>query len=108
MSTDGDDLVFKALADSRRRKILDLLKKEPRTTAELCQQFEKTLDRCTVMQHLGVLERAELIIVRREGRHRWNYLNAAPLRGIYERWIAAYTEHSVALLARLKRDLETA
>jgi len=104
----ADDLVFKALSDGRRRRILDLLKKRPRTTRELCDAFESSLDRCTVMQHLGVLERADLVIVRRDGRQRWNYLNAAPLKAIYDRWISPYAEEAVELLARLKRDLEDA
>ncbi len=103
---DSDDLVFKALADSRRRQILDLLKKEPRTTGELCERFEKSLDRCTVMQHIAVLERAGLIIARREGRVRWNYLNATPFKDIHDRWISPYAREAVDLLARLKRDLE--
>ncbi len=101
-----DDLLFKALADSRRREILDLLKEGPRTTGELCEHFEATLDRCTVMQHLGVLERAELVIAVREGRKRWNYLNAAPFKDIYDRWISSYATEAVALLARMKRDME--
>lgn len=107
MSNDAaDDLVFKALADRRRREILDLLKAGPRTTGELCAQFVGALDRCTVMQHIGVLERAELIIARREGRSRWNYLNAAPVKAISDRWISPYAEQAVTLLARLKQDLE--
>jgi DNA-binding transcriptional ArsR family regulator len=101
-----DDLVFKALADSRRRRILDLLKEAPRTTGELCERFERSLDRCTVMQHIGVLERAGLIIARREGRVRWNYLNAAPFKDIYDRWISSYANAAVDLLARMKRDME--
>jgi DNA-binding transcriptional ArsR family regulator len=105
-SSNSDDLVFKALADSRRRQILDLLKAAPRTTGELCDRFEGSLDRCTVMQHIGVLERAGLLIARRQGRSRWNYLNAAPLKQIYDRWISPYAAEAVALLARLKRDLE--
>lgn len=102
----GDDLVFKALADSRRRAILDLLRDGPRTTGELCDRFASSLDRCTVMQHIAVLERAELIIAHRVGRKRWNHLNAAPFRDLYERWISPYAEGAVDLLARLKRDLE--
>jgi DNA-binding transcriptional ArsR family regulator len=101
-----DNMVFKALADSRRREILDLLRNAPHTTGELCDHFDGKLDRCTVMQHIGVLERAELIISQREGRNRWNYLNAAPFREIYDRWISGYAEHAVELLARLKQDLE--
>jgi DNA-binding transcriptional ArsR family regulator len=101
-----DDLVFKALADARRREILDLLKEAPRTTGELCAHFAASLDRCTVMQHIGVLERAELIIAQRDGRKRWNYLNAGPFRDIYDRWISSYATHAVELLARMKRDME--
>jgi DNA-binding transcriptional ArsR family regulator len=101
-----DDLIFKALADPRRREILDLLKHAPRTTGELCEHFDASLDRCTVMQHIGVLERAELIIARRDGRKRWNYLNASPIKEIHDRWISPYATAAVDLLARMKRDME--
>jgi DNA-binding transcriptional ArsR family regulator len=101
----ADDPVFKALADWRRRKILDLLKAGPRTTGALCDQFPG-LDRCTVMQHLRALEAAELVIVRRRGRQRWNYLNPIPIKEIHDRWISRYAAGAVGLLARLKRDLE--
>ena len=105
-SATQDDLLFKALADGRRREILDLLKDASRTTGELCRHFEASLDRCTVMQHLGVLERAELIVARREGRSRWNHLNAAPFKEIYDRWISTYAGEAIRLLTRLKQDLE--
>ncbi len=100
-----EERVFKALADGRRRELLDLLRQHPKTTGELCSHF-RILDRCTVMQHLGVLERAGLVIVRREGRTRWNYLNVIPITEIYERWISHYASKSVELLARMKRDLK--
>jgi DNA-binding transcriptional ArsR family regulator len=100
-----DDLVFRALADSRRREILDLLKVSARTTGELCGHFEK-LDRCTVMQHIAVLERAGLLISRREGRQRWNHLNVMPLKELHDRWISPYAAAAVDLLARMKRDFE--
>lgn len=58
------------------------------------------------MQHLGVLERAGLIIVQKKGRFRWNYLNVVPIREIYDRWIDQYASPSVGLLTRLKHDLE--
>src|SRR5687767_14745195 len=89
-SATQDDLVFKALADSRRREILDLLKDAPRTTGDLCDHFADALDRCTVMMHIGVLERAGLILAVREGRVRWNYLNVVPIQEIHERWISSY------------------
>lgn len=101
----NDDLVYKALADSRRREILDLLRDEPKTTGDLCAHF-KNLDRCTVMQHLGVLEKAGLIFVQKKGRFRWNYLDVAPIREIYDRWINQYASPSVELLTKLKQNLE--
>lgn len=100
-----DDSVFKALADSRRREILDLIRDEPKTTGDICSHFRK-LDRCTVMQHLGVLEKAGLVITQKKGRFRWNYLNAVPIREIYDRWINKYATHSVEVLTKLKNDLE--
>lgn len=104
-SGDKDDLVFKALAAPIRRALLDALKDRPRTTGELCARFAD-LDRCTVMQHLKVLERADLVIARREGRERWNHLNALPIRRIHERWIGGYAAKAAALLNRLADDLE--
>jgi DNA-binding transcriptional ArsR family regulator len=99
-------MVFKALADVRRRAILDLLRDGPKTTGDLCAHFGE-IDRCTVMQHLGVLEKAGLVIVKREGRQRWNYLNVVPVQEIYDRWISRFARPSVELLTRLKRDLES-
>lgn len=103
-SADKDDLVFKALASPVRRAILDALKDAPRTTGDLCSRFTD-MDRCTVMQHLKVLERADLVIGRREGRERWNHLNALPIHRIHTRWIGAYAAGAVALLDRLEEDL---
>jgi len=102
----NDDLIYKALADRRRREILDLLKDEPKTTGDICAKF-KTLDRCTVMQHLGVLEKAGLVFSQKKGKFRWNYLNSVPIREIYDRWINKYASPNVELLRDLKRDLES-
>lgn len=100
-----EERIFKALAAGTRRAILDQLKDGPRTTGELCAAFP-SLDRCTVMQHLRVLEEAALVIVQREGRQRWNHLNPLPIKHIHDRWIGAYAKHAVDLLATLKADLE--
>jgi DNA-binding transcriptional ArsR family regulator len=100
-----DDRVFKALGHHRRREILDMLKDNPQTTGSLCEAFPD-LDRCTVMQHLNVLEDADLVIVRRQGRERWNLLNPLPIRDLHERWIGPYAAYAVERLARLKGKLE--
>lgn len=99
--------VFRALASPHRRAILDALRDQPLTTGSLCAQFPE-LDRCTVMQHLNVLEEADLLIVERRGRERWNRLNPLPIHAIHERWIGPHAERAVAMLAKLKHDLETA
>ena len=102
---DKYDVIFKALGDSRRREILDMLKARGRTTGELCEHFRQ-LDRCTVMQHLNVLEKADLLIVKREGRLRWNYINPLPIKELHDRWIGGYADSAVDLLARMKREIE--
>lgn len=65
------------------------------------------LDRCTVMQHLRVLEQADLVTVVRRGRERWNHLNPIPIHDIHERWIGPHAKNAVALLGRIKADIET-
>ena len=108
MSSESEnDPVFKALAHFRRREILDLLKDGPRTTGMLCENFPD-MDRCTVMQHLKVLEDADLVIPVRKGRERWNHLNPVPIHEIHERWIGPHAARATAKLAKLKRDLERA
>jgi len=102
---DKQDRIFRALGHATRRRILDRLRRSPRTTGDLCAEFPE-LDRCTIMQHLGVLERADLVVVRMDGRLRWNVLNVMPIKEIHDRWIGDYAANAVGLLARLKRDLE--
>lgn len=58
------------------------------------------------MQHMRVLERAGLIVARREGRERWNHLNALPIKTIHDRWIGDYARNAVSLMARLRETAE--
>ena len=102
-----DDLVFKALAGADRRRILDLLRAAPMTTGDICKKLH-WLNRCTVMQHLGVLEKARLIISKKDGRSRWNYLDVSPIQRIHARWIEAYAMPSARLLCKLQQDIEAA
>jgi DNA-binding transcriptional ArsR family regulator len=100
-----DSLIWDALANDSRRQILDILKEKPRTTGEIAIRL-KNLDRCTVMLHLKVLTEAGLVIAKREGKFRWNYLNVEPIQRIYERWLSSYAQPAATLLNRLKDDLE--
>jgi DNA-binding transcriptional ArsR family regulator len=108
MSTnDNLDAVFKALANAHRRRICDELKLRPLTTKQLCAAFPQ-LDRCTVMQHLRVLEDAGLVVPVRKGRERFNYLDAMPIQAIHDRWIGPHAAAAARGLGRLKMELEAA
>ena len=105
-SESTEDAVFKALANGKRRQMLDAIKHAPLTTGALCEKFPE-MDRCTVMQHLKVLEEADLIIPRKEGRERWNHLNALPIQAIHDRWISQYAGHAMSVLSALKGELDS-
>ncbi len=97
---DAADAVFKALSSRTRRRMVDLLRDHPRTTGDLCAQIDE-LDRCTVMQHLRVLEQAGLVVAVRHGRERWNHLDVLPIVAIERRWLGDYARPSAELLAVL-------
>lgn len=101
---DEDDRVFKALASPVRRRMLDALRDSPRTTGALCAALPD-LDRTTVLQHLRVLEQAELVMGRKIGRERHLALAPLPIKRIHDRWISGYTVAAVELLDRLDRDI---
>jgi DNA-binding transcriptional ArsR family regulator/uncharacterized protein YndB with AHSA1/START domain len=105
MNGDGTAMVWKALADPTRRAILDLLADRARTTGELSGAFPE-VSRFAVMKHLGVLESAGLVVVRRRGRERWNHLNGVPLREAYERWMRPHADRWAESLLRLKETAE--
>jgi DNA-binding transcriptional ArsR family regulator len=71
------------------RRLLDLLAQRERTTGELSAAFPK-LSRFAVMKHLAVLKRAGLLLVRREGRRRFNAIDPVPLREVFRRWVGKY------------------
>lgn len=108
MNTDAsldNDAVWRALANPVRRRILDLLAEGPLTTGALAEAFGE-LSRFAVMQHLKVLEEAELVVPRRDGRQRFNHLNAVPIQRIYRRWVSRYTGRWADALVALKDELE--
>ncbi len=107
-ATSSDPLqdVWKALANPVRRAILDALRDGPWTTGDLAARFP-TLSRFAVMQHLRVLEEAELVIARRSGRQRFNYLNPIPIQRIHDRWVVRYMKPWTEALVSLQDELET-
>src|SRR3569623_2675864 len=104
MSTEADlDAVCRAVANPVRRGICDALKLRPLTTKQLCTAFDE-LDRCTVMQHLKVLEAAGLVVAVRKGRERFTHLDAMPIQQIHARWLGPRAAHAAAGLLRLKHE----
>ena len=108
MVSDGqDNRIWKALADPTRRELLDALAEGPRSTGDLVEAVPQ-LCRTAVMKHLDVLVAAELVLVRREGRQRWNHLNPMPIQGIYDRWVSRHVQGTASAMSRLKAHVEAA
>ena len=83
--------LYKALADTTRRAILDELRqRDGQTLFELCARLISNhglgSTRQAISQHLDVLEEAGLVKTRRQGRYKFHDLDTAPLREIAERW----------------------
>ncbi len=102
----GEPDLWRALASPWRRRLLDLLREAPATTGALAEQIPE-LSRFAVMQHLGVLAGAGVVIAERRGRDRVNYINPVPLREWYERWVQPLADAVSAELLTLKRQAET-
>src|SRR6516165_3650974 len=100
------DDVFKALADTSRRRLLDSLNaRNGQTLRELCAGLD--MARQSVSKHLAVLEAANLVTTVWRGREKLHYLNAEPINAIADRWINQYDRARAQTLADLKTALET-
>src|SRR3954452_17043120 len=100
-----DEIVFRALADPSRRRLLDLLfERDGRTLKEL--ESELPMTRFGVMKHLRVLQEAGLIATRKVGRERLQYLDPIPIQLISDRWVNKYSAAHASALADLKTALE--
>lgn len=102
----NSEQVWKALADGTRRDILDMLAERPQLTGEIVMRFEDRLCRTAVMKHLEILVDANLVIVRREGRSRWNHLNPVPIQRVCDRWVSKHVRRMASSLSRLKDLVE--
>jgi DNA-binding transcriptional ArsR family regulator len=101
----SEDEVFRALADASRRSLLDRLhRRNGQTLNELCAGLDMT--RQAVTKHLSILEDANLIAVRRQGREKLHFINPVPINDIAERWIGKYQRRHLRALSALKKSLE--
>lgn len=105
MTTMDNDAVFKALADASRRQLLDRLHRQSGLTlGELCEGLPMT--RQAVAKHLAILNEANLVVWKRDGRERLHYINPVPINEIADRWISKFEQPRLRALANLKRNLE--
>lgn len=101
------DKVFKALADTARRELLDRLHAaNGQTLGELCGHLE--MSRQAASRHLRLLEEANLVITVWRGREKLHFLNPVPILEIADRWIGKYERGRLRALADLKKTLEGA
>lgn len=99
------DAVFRALADPSRRKLLDRLHVcNGQTLGDLTAGLKMT--RQAASKHLAILESANLISVRWEGREKLHFLNPVPIHQIADRWISKYERVHLDALSELKKSLE--
>jgi DNA-binding transcriptional ArsR family regulator len=100
-----EDDVFRALADASRRVLLDRLHRQNgQTLNDLCAGLDMT--RQAVTKHLSILENANLITVRRQGREKLHFINPVPINDIAERWISKFQRGHLRALSALKKSLE--
>jgi len=99
------DIVFRALGDASRRRLLDRLHaRNGQTLGELCKSLDMT--RQAVTKHLNILEEANLVVTQKQGRNKLHYLNPVPIHDLAQRWIRKFERSRLSALADLKRQLE--
>ena len=99
------DQIFKAMADRTRRQLLDRLFEQPaQTLSDLCAG--PAMSRQSVSKHLGILERAGLVVTERRGREKFHFLNPMPIAELSDRWIDKYSKARTDAIITLKRALE--
>jgi len=94
---------FNAIAEPRRRHILELIAAEERSVNEIADALE--LGQPSVSKHLQVLLHVGLVTVRRDGRRAMYRTNADALRTVHE-WCRMFAQHWRGQLRRIKAHAE--
>ncbi|HKR98161.1 MAG TPA: metalloregulator ArsR/SmtB family transcription factor [Candidatus Dormibacteraeota bacterium] len=96
-------MTFEVLADPNRRRILDLLRDEPRSVGELVDALG--ISQPGTSKHLRVLRDAGLVRVRKDGQKRWYELQTEPLAELIQ-WVEPYRKLWAGQLDALERHLD--
>ena len=102
LDDDPLDLLFHALADRTRRRLLSRLTLGPAKVTDLAKPFRMSLP--AVSKHLRILERAHLISRTVNGRVHRLELKGTPLRSV-ETWLDPFRSYWEESLTALDRDL---
>ena len=106
MTPEHLDRLLATLANTHRRHMLDLIQSTPGlTVTALGTHFD--ISRIAVLKHLRVLERADLVLSRKQGRTRHLFFNPVPIQQLHDRWTTQYSafwsERMVDLQARVEQ-----
>ena len=94
---------FNAVAELRRRDILNYLATQERSVGEIVEAME--MEQPSVSKHLKVLKGVGLVEARREGRHMLYKVNAAAIRPLHE-WTSTFERLWMRQLSRIKARAE--
>ena len=94
---------FNAIAEPRRRHILEFIAADERSVSEIAEALE--LGQPSVSKHLNVLRNVDLVTVRRDGRRILYRTNAQTLRTIHD-WCGMFAQHWRGQLRRIKAHAE--
>lgn len=97
------DLVFSALADPTRRRILGMLLEDDMAVSDVAEPFAISL--AAVSKHLGILTRAGLIVQERRGRVVWCKIDPDAFKGATV-WIQGLGQFEPVNLDAYERFLE--
>lgn len=100
-STTSD--AFNAIAEPRRRQILELLAGDERSVSEIADALD--LGQPSVSKHLQVLLNVGLVDLRRDGRRAMYRTNAETVRTIHD-WSGSFAKHWRGQLRRIKAHAE--
>ena len=103
-SSERLNTIFMALADPTRRAILERLARGEASGTELARPFAISVP--AISKHLRVLEHADLILHRKDGRTHWFRLSASPMREAAD-WLELYRQFWEAQFDSLETYLQT-
>ncbi|MAC00568.1 MAG: transcriptional regulator [Marinovum sp.] len=98
------DIIFAALADPTRRRILAMLLEDDMAVTDVAEPFEMSL--AAVSKHLGLLGRSGLISQEKRGRVKWCKLEPDALRDASV-WMQGFGQFEPVNLDAFERFLDT-